>query len=128
MTYNYTEARRNPLIDRIHDCGIGILTGGSLNRSMNTIKRIPRNRKDLWYLMRALGHYRGEFNRAKKFNFIKEIDGMTSQQVSLAYIMRNDKVTAASFNTINPVHLKENVKALDMKLPQEIIEMIESVK
>ena len=50
---------------------------------------------------------------------------MTPQQVSLAYIMRNNKVTSALFNTINPDHLRENVRALDMELPQEIVDKIE---
>ena len=125
MTYNYAEAGRNTLIEKLYDSKIGILAGGSLNRSLNTIKRLPHNRNDLWYLLRALGHYRGEFNKARKFKFMKDIEGMTPQQVSLAYIMRNNKVTSALFNTINPDHLRENVRALDMELPQEIVDKIE---
>lgn len=128
LTYNYAEARRNELIEKLYDNKIGILAGGSLNRSMNTIKRLPRNRNDLWYLLRALGHYRGEFNRARKFEFVKNIEGMTPQQESLAYILQNKNITSASFNTLDPEHLKENVQALNMELPQEIVEKIESVR
>ena len=127
MTYNYAEARRNPLIDRLSESGIGILAGGSLNRSMNTLKHIPKNRNELWYLIRAYAHYRGELKRSRQFDFVKEINEMTPQQVSLAYILINSKVTAASFNTLNPDHLRSNVKAEEMALPQEIIERIESI-
>ena len=128
MTYNYAEARRNPLIDKLNESGIGILTGGSLNRSMNTLKHIPKNRNELWYLIRAFAHYRGELMRSRQFDFVKEVEGMTPQQVSLAYILSNSKVTSASFNTLNPDHLKSNVEATEMGLPLAIMERIESVK
>lgn len=128
MTYNYAEARRNALIDKLFDSGIGILSGGSLNRSMNTIKRMPKNRNELWYLIRAAAHYRGELKRAKKFNFVKDVVGMTPQQVSLAYVLKNEKITSASFNTLNPDHLKDNILAADMQLPREIIVRIESIE
>ena len=59
---------------------------------------------------------------------MKNIEGMTPQQVSLAYILQNKNVPSASFNTLDPEHLKENVQALNMELPQEIVEKIESVR
>ena len=95
---------------------------------MNTIKRIPKSKNELWYLIRAAAHYRGELKRSKKFDFVKDVVGMSPQQVSLAYVLRNEKITSASFNTLNPDHLKDNVLAADMQLPHEIIERIESIE
>lgn len=127
MTYNYTEARRNELIQNLHDNGIGILSGGSLNRSFNTLRKIPRTRNELWYLIRALVHFRGEFKRSKLFDFVKNVDGMTPQQISLAYILGNSHITSASFNTLNTEHLKANVKATDIPLPQNLKERIDGI-
>ena len=44
-----------------------------------------------------------------------------------AQFLQNKNVTAASFNTLDPEHLKDNVQALNMELPEEIVEKIESV-
>ena len=120
MTYNYAEARRNDLIRRLSANGIGVLSGGSLNRSLNTIRLIPKSRNDLWYLIRALGHYRKDVKRARQFDFVKNVEGMSPQQVSLAYILQNEGVTSASFNTTSIEHLKANVKAAGMTLPPEL--------
>ena len=127
MTYNYTEARRNKLIECLHENGIGILTGGSLNRSFNTIHKIPRSRNELWYLIRAILKFRKDFKRSKKFDFVNKVDGMTPQQISLAYILENKCITSASFNTLSLKHLVENVKAAEMILPSEVKVKIETV-
>ena len=127
MTYNYAEARRNKLIEKLSANGIGILSGASLNRSLNTIRFFPRNRNDLWYAIRAISHFRGDVKRARKFDFVKEVEGLSPQQISLAYILQNRYVTSASFNTTNPEHLKSNVKAAEISLPSGIIERIEKI-
>ena len=95
MTYNYIETRRNPLIEDLNKNGIGILTGGLLNRSLNTIRRIPRNRNELWYLVRTLGRFRDDMKRSKQFDFVKSVDGMTPQQIPLEYILDNPGITSA---------------------------------
>ena len=128
MTYNYAEARRNPLIEHLNKNGIGILTGGSLNRSMNTISWFPRNRKELWYLARAVTHYRKELVRANEFDFVKNVDGMTPQQISLSYVLNNKNITSATFNTLSIEHLKDNINAIGMGIPSSILEKIESIK
>ena len=128
MTYNYAEARRKPLIEELSDAGIGILAGGSLNRSLNTIRKFPRNRNELWYLLRALGRFRKDIKRSKLFSFLKNVAGMTPQQISLAYILENPSITSACFNTLNVEHLKENAKAPGMIIPDEIKQRIEAIR
>lgn len=128
LTYNYTEARRNPLISKLHDNGIGVLSGGSLNRSMNTIKYFPRNRSELWYLMRAISHYRKELKRSKQFEFVNHIEGLTPQQISLAYILRNPNITSASFNTLSIDHLRDNVMATDIEITPDLLKKIDAIR
>lgn len=127
MTYNYAEARRNPLIDEFAKNGIGVLSGGSLNRSLNTLRKIPRNRNELWYMARALRKFKGDLKRAKEFDFVKSVENMTPQQISLAYILDNKNVTSACFNTLNIDHLKSNAKAAEMSLPEDIKKKIDNI-
>lgn len=127
LTYNYAEARRNPLIEELGKNGIGVLTGGSLNRSLNTFKLIPHSRNDLWYLARVLTRFRSDLNRSKKFDFIRKVNGMTPQQISLAYVLENYNITSAAFNTLRLDHLIENVKAAEMRVPFDIKKQIESI-
>lgn len=128
LTYNFTEARRNNLIDKLGKKEIGILSGGSLNQSLNTIKLIPHNRNELWYTIRAIVRFRNKIKRTRSFEFTKYINGMTPQQASLVYILENKNITSAVFNTINIRHLKENIDASKMILPTEVKEKIESIK
>ena len=127
MTYNYAEARRNPLIEELSKEGIGIITGASLNRSLNTIKHHPKTKEELWYLIRAFKNFRKDMKRSKLFDFVKDVEGMTPQQVSLAYILENPNISSASFNTLNVDHLKSNAKAVEMTLPKQIKQKIESI-
>ncbi len=128
LTYNFTEARRNTLIKKLQDSGIGVITGGSLNQSLNDIWHIPRTKSELWYMARALVQFRSKLYRSKKFDFIKEIKGMSIQQASLAYILENKNICSAVFNTISVEHLKDNVKAVGMQLPRDIKNKIENIK
>lgn len=128
ITYNYTESRRNKLIESLYDSGIGVLAGASLNRSFNARKKFPKTRSDLWYMIRGLAHFRQQKNRSKKYGFVSSVADMTPQQVSLSYILHNKCISSASFNTINVDHLKENVLATEMVLSDEIISKIEEIK
>ena len=128
MTYNYSEAKRNELVDKLKQNGIGILSGGSLNRSLSKFNYIPKNRIELWYLLRALKLFRKDIKRSKKYSFINHVEGMTPQQISLAYVLENDGFTSAVFNTINPGHLRNNALASEMKLPVEIKNRLDSIK
>ena len=128
MTYNYSEARRNPVIDTLTENGIGILSGGSLNRSLNTLRRIPRNRNELWYLARAYKKFKADLKRSKQFDFVNNVEGFTPQQVSLAYILENPNIASATFNTLSVPHLESNVKAAELKLPEDVKKRIEAIK
>ena len=127
MTYNYAEARRNPLIEEFSKNGIGVLSGGSLNRSLNSLRKIPRNRNELWYMARAMRKFKGDLKRSKEFEFVNSVDNMTPQQISLRYILDNPNVTSACFNTLSVDHLKSNVKAAEMSLPEDIKKKIEEI-
>ncbi len=125
MTYNYAEAKRNALIEKLGKNGVGIITGGSLNRSLSTFRLIPHSFSEMWYIARAMRNFRNDLKRQKRFDFVNHVDGMTPQQVSLAYILRNENVASACFNSVNIQHLKDNAEAVNKILPPYIIEKIE---
>ncbi len=128
MTYNYTQAKRNQLIKTISENGIGILAGGSLNHSLHSIRHFPRNKRELWYLTRAVANFRGELRSSKVFDFINHVDGMTPQQISLAYVLLNEHISSASFNTLNVNHIIDNIASTEMELPEEIKDRIEAIR
>lgn len=125
MTYNYAEARRNLLINELTQSGIGIISGGSLNRSLSTFSFLPHSKKDFWYIARTLYNRREDLRRVRQFKFVNDVPGFTPQQVSLAYILNNKSISSAVFNTIKVNHLKENVDAANKDLPRSVIKKIE---
>ena len=84
--------------------------------------------KDLWYLARAVKNFRGQFIKGRKYRFINEAEGMTGSQIALKYVLDNPFVSSAVFGTTTMNHLEENVQAVDIEIPPEILRRIRSVR
>ena len=112
------------LPEKIVEPGIGVLAGGALNHSISTLKYIPHNRNELWYLLRALGRFRTEIRADREYDFINSLN-MTPQQASLAYILSNEHISSAVFNTLNTDHLAEKTRSVEFTLNADLINKIE---
>lgn len=129
LDYNILKQEREPIIDLLHQNGIGIIAGAPLAESLysNRIFKI-RKLKDIWYLARAIVNFRGQLIKGRRFTFINKVPGMTGTQIALKYVISNPHVTTAVFGTTTPSHLADNVKAKDVVIPKDILERIKSTK
>lgn len=125
--YNLLAQESAPLIRRLAEARVGVLAGAPLADGLYS-RRIfaPRNRKDVWYLARALHSFRGKLMRGRKFRFVDDVPGMTGAQVAIAYVLANQGVTSAVFGTTSLDHLEENLAASTMELPGDLVSRIES--
>ena len=73
-------------------------------------------------------YYRKELKRSKQFEFVNHIEGLTPQQISLAYILRNPNITSASFNTLSIDHLRDNVMATDIEITPDLLKKIDAIR
>lgn len=123
--YNILSRERESLIDRYHARGIGIVAGAALADSLfsNRIFKI-RSAKDLWYLARALKNFRAKLIRGFYYRFINNHPDITGPQVAIAYILRNQKISSAVFGTTSTQHLGENLDAVSMTIPSELLDRI----
>jgi 1-deoxyxylulose-5-phosphate synthase len=79
-----------------------------------------RGPQDLWYLARALAKHRDEFRRGARFRFLHRQPGMTGAQAALAFVLENRGVCCAVFGATRLGHLRENLEASGLSLPEPV--------
>lgn len=121
LDYNIIRQDREPLIEKLHSRGIGVIAGMALGQSLFSKKVYKvRNRNDFWYLLRAMVRFRDNLKKSKDFQFLTEQDGFTGNQLALRYVLDNPGVSSAVFSTINVDHLLDNLKATEIEMPESI--------
>ncbi|MHA2075186.1 MAG: aldo/keto reductase, partial [Candidatus Hodarchaeales archaeon] len=65
--------------------------------------------------------------KVKKLQVVAEENNITVSQLSLAWILRRDEISAAITGATKPSHVESNVKASDVTLSSETIEKIETI-
>lgn len=129
VDYNVLRPEREPLIARAAAAGKGVLAGMPLamghTRPLFSRLRGPR---DLWYLARAVAKHRGELARGRRFRFLHHLPDMTGSQAALAYVLANASVSAAVFGATRPAHLRENLAAVDLALPRDVLDRIRAAQ
>ena len=121
LDYNIMRQDREPLIKRLQTAGVAVIAGSALGESLYS-KKIFRikNRNDFWYMARAIVRFRDLMNKSKGFRFLTKQKGYTANQLALRYVLDNENITTACFSTINTDHLIENLKAVDIEMPEKI--------
>lgn len=119
LDYNVMKQDREPQIDKLYNAGIGVIAGASLGQSLYA-KKPKLNRNDLWYALRSMFRFKYMRQKSKDYRFLNNFDGCTANQLALRYVLDNKNITAAAFNTTNIDHLIENLKSVDIKMPEEI--------
>lgn len=129
LDYNIMRQDREGLIQELYDKGIGVIAGAPLAESLysNRVFQI-HSRKDIWYLMRALANHRDKLAQKHKFSFMNHVDGASSTQIALRYVLDNPGVTTAVFGTTTMAHLVENVEAVDIMISDDIKRKIRQQK
>lgn len=128
VRYNILNQSLEPLLASLHRQGIGVIAGAPLAEGLysNRIFRV-RSKRDLWYLARAVAHFRRQILQGQKFRFINHVDGMTGAQVALRYVLDNPAVTSAVIGTTSAEHLVSDVQALHLSIPSEIADRIRQI-
>ena len=121
VDYNVLRPEREPLIARAAAAGKGVLAGMPLamGHTRSLLERL-KGPQDLWYAARALAKHRGELKRGARFGFLHRLPHMTGSQAALAYVLANPHVSAAVFGATRPEHLRENLAASGLALPDGV--------
>lgn len=129
VDYNVLRPEREPLIARAAAAGKGVLAGMPLamGHTRPLLARL-KGPQDLWYAARALAKHRGELARGRRFRFLHRLAGMSGSQAALAYVLANPGVSAAVFGATRPEHLRENLAASGMILPEDVMARIRAAQ
>ena len=129
VDYNVLRPEREPLIARAAAAGKGVLAGMPLamGHTRPLLERL-RGPQDLWYAARALAKHRDELKRGARFRFLHRLPDMTGSQAALAYVLANPQVSAAVFGATRPAHLRENLQASGLALPDGVLARIHAAQ
>lgn len=129
LDYNIMRQDREELIRKLYNNGIGVIAGAALAESLysNRVFKI-QEKKDLWYLARAIKNFRRQMFRGRRYRFINRVYGMTGSQIALKYVVNNPLISTAVFGTTTMSHLEENIEAINIDIPKEIEKKIMSVR
>ncbi|HKP80304.1 MAG TPA: aldo/keto reductase [Phenylobacterium sp.] len=129
VDYNVLRPEREPLIARAAAAGKGVLAGMPLamGHTRPLLQRL-RGPQDVWYAARALARHRGELTRGRRFRFLHRLPDMSGSQAALAYVLANPGVSAAVFGATRPAHLRENLSASELALPDGLMARIRAAQ
>jgi aryl-alcohol dehydrogenase-like predicted oxidoreductase len=128
LDYNVLRSSREPLIARLVQKGKFVVAGAAMANHLYRPSFLwPKSKADVWYLLRALKNYRGDYLRARKFSLLGTYGDWTLGQVALAFVLSNDRVSTAMFSTTHLHHLEENLAACELALPKLLVERIRSI-
>lgn len=129
LDYNILRRDREDLIKRLTESGIGVIAGAPLAESLysNRIFKI-REKKDIWYLLRAFKNFRPQLFHGLKYRFINKVDGISGNQIALKYVINNPHIACAVFGTTSMDHLNENIAALNKDIPEDILAKVKKIK
>lgn len=119
LDYNIMKQEREKLIKALYENEIGVLAGAALGQALFSKRKI-RNRNDLWYFLRSIAKFKSMRKKSKNFDFLNHCQGYTANQLALRYVLDNQYISSAVFNTTSVDHLIENFKASEIVMPESI--------
>jgi aryl-alcohol dehydrogenase-like predicted oxidoreductase len=124
IDYNVLQLDREPVIDKLHAAGIGVVAGTVLAQGHLVRGKIGSlsSGSFFWYLARSLlrpsSRRLAQHSRAVR-ETLASISEMSPAQAAFAYILENKKVASCVFGTTNLSNLNEVIEAVDKKLTEE---------
>lgn len=123
IDYNVLQLDREPIIDRLHAAGIGVVAGTVLAQGHLVKSKIGSisNGSFFWYLARSL--LRPSSRRLARYSSpmrkaLASIPHLSPAQAAFAYILGNKKVSSCVFGTTNISNLIEVIEAVDKQLDE----------
>lgn len=121
IDYNVLQLDREPVIDKLHEAGIGVVAGTVLAQGHLVRGKIGSigTGSFFWYLARSTlrPSSRRLANHSKGMrDVLASITEMSPAQAAFSYILENKKVASCVFGTTNISNLIEVIEAVDRKL------------
>ncbi len=119
LDYNIMKQDREHQIEKLYSSGVGVIAGAALGQSLYS-RKTHLTRNDLWYTLRSMFKFKYMRQKSKNFKFLSQYNDYTANQLALRYVLDNEKISSATFNTTSVDHLIENLKAVDIEMPENI--------
>lgn len=131
LDYNVLRPHREPLIALAAASGVGPIAGmplamGHIDRQLLKLRRTA----DVWYLARGLAYprHRADVVAGMRMGFMRRIEGWTTSQAALAYVLANPEVSVAVVGTTRPEHLDDLAAVPGHELPAAVMQQIADVQ
>lgn len=129
ISYNIMLREREAAIERFSRSGKAVVAGSPLAKALYSMDVFKiRSKTDIWYLLRALANNRTLLKKGRDYRFINTVEGMTGNQIALKYVIDNPCVTSAVIGTTSRAHLREDIQALDIQIPEDIRRRINDIR
>lgn len=124
IDYNVLQLDREPVIDQLHEAGIGVVAGTVLAQGHLVRGAIGSVNTGafFWYLARTMlrpSSRRLANNSRKMRDVLASITEMSPAQAAFSYILDNEKVASCVFGTTSFPNLTEVLGAVERKLDAE---------
>jgi aryl-alcohol dehydrogenase-like predicted oxidoreductase len=122
--FNVMQLDRIPVIEELHDAGIGIIVGNVLGQGHLIENRLlsARSAADLWCLARTIATS-SSWKLAKTApamrSVLSSISEMTAAQAAVSFVLENKAVSSCIFGTTRPTNLFEVVASSGKSLADE---------
>ena len=127
VEYNLIHKTNAALLAEIAAAGRAAIVGSPIAQALFRSSLWPTSPKRAWELGRALIRHRDDLRAARAYGFLNRLPNMTGAQAALAYVLRSPHVGAAVFATTSPEHLRANIAAAAITLPDELVDQIEAL-
>ena len=126
VDYNLLRRDRAPIIRAAHAQGMLVLGAMPLVNGLASSAIFTPSLRNIWYVLRALKNYRLDVLKLRKFAFLREVEGWSTAELAMAYVLAHPGVGCAFFNTTRPAHLSQLLPITERALPPELLARIEA--
>lgn len=127
--YNLMRAKLDKTISLISEKNKGFIAATPLAQMLFTNKVfLPKNKKGLWYLARALKNRRKHLINGFRLRFASKIPDTSAEAVALGFVLDNANVSTAVFGTTKVDNVVSNISSINEKINEDIFKKIRKVK
>ena len=125
LQYNLSDRRFDTLIEALAANSRIVIAGTILAQGTFDLKTfVPRNRTNLWYLLRALKNDPLFFIRASSTARRIARTGLDPHEAAVRFAISNPGLTSCLFGTSSTAHLIANAKSGERKLAPDVIDQL----
>jgi aryl-alcohol dehydrogenase-like predicted oxidoreductase len=127
--YNLMRSPFDNTIEKIAHSGKGFIAATPLAQMLFTNKIFfPKNRKEFWYLARALKNRRKQLINGFKLRFASKVQNTPPEAIAIQYILDNKNVCSAIFGTTQQKNIERNIQSLNIKVEPDVFNRIKETR